>query len=132
PVVTLVQATLADALRTGVSDVHLEAAADGLKVRFRRDGVLQEISRVGRAHQAAVVSRIKIMAGLNIAERRLPQDGRARLELDGAEVDLRVSTLPSLHGESVVLRILDHGRGAIDLSALGMSEGAAERFDRLV
>jgi general secretion pathway protein E len=132
PVVTLVNTTIADALRAGVSDVHLEAGASGLRVRFRRDGVLKEISRVGRAHQAAVVSRIKIMAGLNIAERRLPQDGRARLRLDAGEVDLRVSTLPSLHGESVVLRILDHGRGALDLSALGMAADTAERFERVV
>jgi general secretion pathway protein E len=132
PVVTLVNTTIADALRAGVSDMHLEATAAGLRVRLRRDGVLKEISRVGRAHQAAVVSRIKIMAGLNIAERRLPQDGRARLRLEAGEVDLRVSTLPSLHGESVVLRILDHGRSALDLATLGMSSEAAERFERVV
>jgi type II secretory ATPase GspE/PulE/Tfp pilus assembly ATPase PilB-like protein len=132
PVITLVNQTLADALRTGVSDVHLEATAAGLRVRFRRDGVLKEISRVARAHQAAVVSRIKIMAGLDIAERRLPQDGRARTRLDQGEVDLRVSTLPSLHGESVVLRILDHGHSARDLSSLGMPAPVAERFERVI
>jgi type II secretory ATPase GspE/PulE/Tfp pilus assembly ATPase PilB-like protein len=132
PVVTLVNTTIADALRAGVSDVHLEATATGLRVRFRRDGVLKEISRVARTHQAAVVSRIKIMAGLDIAERRLPQDGRARTRLDQGEVDLRVSTLPSLHGESVVLRILDHGKRALDLSTLGMSAADAERFERVL
>ncbi|MSR36467.1 MAG: type II/IV secretion system protein [Gemmatimonadetes bacterium] len=132
PVITLVNETLADALRAGVSDVHLEAAAGGLRVRFRRDGVLKEVSRVGRAHQAAVLSRIKIMAGLNIAERRLPQDGRARVKLGPSEIDVRVSTLPSLHGESMVLRILDQGGTALQLSALGMSADVAERFERLV
>ncbi len=132
PVITLVNAILTDALRTGASDVHVEATGSGLRVRFRRDGVLQEISRLGRPYQGAVVSRIKIMAGLNIAERRLPQDGRARLRLDDHEVDLRVSTLPALHGESLVLRILDHGRAALDLSTLGMPADVAERFEGVI
>ena len=103
----------------------------GLRVRFRLDGVLQEVSRLARQYQSAVISRIKIMAGLDIAERRLPQDGRARLRLGDREIDLRVSTLPALHGESVVLRILDHGVTARDLVDLGMPDDVAERFDRL-
>jgi general secretion pathway protein E len=94
--------------------------------------VLKDVSRVARSHQAAVVSRIKIMAGLDIAERRLPQDGRARLKLGPGEADLRVATLPSLHGESLVLRILDHGRSALDLSRLGMAAEVAERFERVI
>ena len=132
PVVSLVNTTIADAMRAGASDVHLEAAPTGLRVRFRRDGVLDDVARVGRAHQAAVISRIKIMAGLDIAERRLPQDGRARLRLDEREVDLRVSTLPSLHGESVVLRLLGQGQGALHFAALGIPPALRERLERLI
>ncbi|MSR22516.1 MAG: type II/IV secretion system protein [Gemmatimonadetes bacterium] len=132
PVIQLVNVMLREALRSGASDVHVESTVSGLRVRFRLDGVLQEISRLARHYQAAVLSRIKIMAGLNIAERRLPQDGRARLRLGDREIDLRVSTLPALHGESVVLRILDHGATARDLSDLGMSHDAGERFDSLI
>ena len=122
PVIKLVNSLLLDALRTQASDVHVESSGSGLRVRFRLDGVLQDISNLARQYQSAVISRIKIMAGLNIAERRLPQDGRARLRLGDREVDLRVSTLPSLHGEGVVLRILDHGATARDLADLGMPD----------
>ena len=132
PVIQLVNATLADALASGASDVHVESTRSGLRVRFRIDGVLREATRLARPYQAGVVSRLKLMAGLDIAERRLPQDGRARLKLDAREIDLRVSTLPALHGESVVLRILDHGAGARDLSELGMPADVAERFERLI
>jgi type II secretory ATPase GspE/PulE/Tfp pilus assembly ATPase PilB-like protein len=132
PVIKLVNVMLVDALRARASDVHVESTLSGLRIRFRRDGVLQEISRLARQYQAAVISRIKIMAGLNIAERRLPQDGRARIRLADREVDLRVSTLPALHGESVVLRILDHGAVARELSDLGMPAHIEQRFDQLV
>ncbi|MEX2282465.1 MAG: ATPase, T2SS/T4P/T4SS family [Gemmatimonadota bacterium] len=132
PVIKLVNSLLLDALRTQASDVHVESTANGLRVRFRLDGVLQDISNLARQYQAAVISRIKIMAGLNIAERRLPQDGRARLRLADREIDLRVSTLPALHGEGVVLRILDHGATARDLADLGMPSDVEARFDRLV
>jgi general secretion pathway protein E len=131
PVIKLVNVLLLDALRTEASDVHVESTLAGLRVRFRLDGVLQEISQLARQYQSAVISRIKIMAGLNIAERRLPQDGRARIRLGEREVDLRVSTLPALHGESVVLRILDQGAAARDLSDLGMPRDVETRFDRL-
>ncbi len=137
PVVTVVDALLRDALRLGASDVHLESATDGVRVRFRLDGVLQDVQRVAPALRAGVVSRVKVLAGLDVAERRRPQDGRARVRVaggDGAarEVDLRVATLPALHGESVVLRVLDHGGGARDLPSLGMPDGVRERFERVL
>jgi general secretion pathway protein E len=132
PVIKLVNVILLEALRVRASDVHLESTAQGLRVRYRIDGVLQEVSNPARQYQAAVISRIKIMANLNIAERRLAQDGRIRLRLSDRELDLRVSTLPALHGESVVLRILDHGSGVPDLAELGMSEAVLASFARLI
>jgi type II secretory ATPase GspE/PulE/Tfp pilus assembly ATPase PilB-like protein len=132
PVIKLVNVLLLDALRAHASDVHVEATATGLRVRYRLDGVLQEVSMLARQHQSAVISRIKIMAGLDIAERRLPQDGRARVRVGDREVDLRVSTLPALHGESVVLRILDQGATVRELTELGMSAEASDRFTNLL
>jgi type II secretion system protein E len=132
PVIKLVNVILLEALRLRASDVHLESTAQGLRVRYRIDGVLQEVSNPPRQYQAAVISRIKIMANLNIAERRLAQDGRIRLRLSDRELDLRVSTLPTLHGESVVLRILDRGSGVPDLAELGMSEAVLTSFGRLI
>ncbi|PYP98368.1 MAG: hypothetical protein DMD38_02995 [Gemmatimonadetes bacterium] len=104
PVIKLVNVMILEALRARASDIHLEATPDGLRVRYRIDGVLHDISRPPRQYQAAVLSRIKIMASLNIAERRLAQDGRIRLRLSDRELDLRVSISPTLHGEGVVLR----------------------------
>jgi type II secretory ATPase GspE/PulE/Tfp pilus assembly ATPase PilB-like protein len=135
PVVQLVNAVLSDALRTGASDVHLECTRTGLRLRLRLDGVLRDVASYPPSLQAGVVSRIKLLAGLDIAERRLPQDGRARVRLASREVDLRVSTLPALHGESVVLRILDQGDGATgvrDLAALGMPATVRAQFEPLV
>ncbi len=132
PVVRLVNVLLADALRLGVSDVHLESVPDGLRVRYRIDGVLQDISRVSEAHRPAVVSRVKIMSGLDIAERRIPQDGRTRLVIGDREVDVRVSALPALHGESIVLRILDHGTGARGLAELGMPGELRSQFEKVL
>jgi general secretion pathway protein E len=132
PVIKLVNVVLLEALRLRASDVHLESTAQGLRVRYRVDGVLQEVSNPPRQYQAAVISRIKIMANLNIAERRLAQDGRIRLRLSDRELDLRVSTLPALHGESVVLRILDRGSGVPDLVELGMSPTTLSGFTRLI
>ncbi len=132
PVIKLVNVMLLDALRAQASDVHVESVAAGLRVRFRLDGVLHDVSALGRQYQSAVVSRIKVMAGLDIAERRLPQDGRARLKLGEGEIDLRVSTMPALHGESVVLRILDHAATARDLSELGMPAAVERSFDGLI
>ena len=132
PVVTLVNVLLLDALRTGASDVHVEPSADGLRVRYRLDGVLHDVSDLAGSHKAAVTSRIKLMAGLDIAERRLPQDGRARVRLEEREVDLRIATLPALHGEGIVIRILDDAGGARDLGALGMPHEVRDRFERLL
>ena len=132
PVIKLVNVLILDALKANASDIHLEAASDGTRVRYRLDGVLHDVSRPPRQYSHAVVSRVKIMAGLDVAERRVPQDGRIRLKLAGRDVDLRVSTVPSLHGESVVLRILDHGGAARDLADLGMSAAVQSQFERLV
>jgi general secretion pathway protein E len=132
PVIKLVNLLILEALRARASDVHLESDTDGLQVRYRIDGVLHEISHPPRQFQAAVLSRIKIMAGLNIAERRLAQDGRIRLRLSDRELDLRVSITPALHGESVVLRILDRGAGVRDLATLGMPAAVLAGFERLV
>ena len=132
PVIKLVNLLILEALRARASDIHLEADSDGLQVRYRIDGVLQEISHPPRQYQAAVLSRVKIMAGLNIAERRLSQDGRIRLKLSDREIDLRVSITPTLHGEGVVLRILDRGTGIRDLKDLGMPSSVLDGFERLV
>lgn len=132
PVIQLVNTMILEGLKARASDLHLESTEDGLRVRHRIDGVLHDVSRPPRRYQAAVVSRIKIMADLNIAERRLPQDGRIRLRLSEREVDLRVSTVPSIHGESVVLRILDRGTYVLGLAELGMPEDVLTSFDQLI
>ncbi|MEP6780378.1 MAG: ATPase, T2SS/T4P/T4SS family, partial [Gemmatimonadaceae bacterium] len=106
PVVQVVNAMLSEALQARASDVHVESTANGLRVRFRLDGVLRDAQQLGKPFQAAVLSRLKVLAGLDIAERRLPQDGRARVRVADRDVDVRVSTLPALHGESIVLRLL--------------------------
>jgi len=132
PVIRLVNVSLLEALRHRASDVHVECTEDGLRIRHRIDGVLHDVATHPRQFQAAVVSRIKIMANLNIAERRIPQDGRVRIRLSDRELDLRVSTLPTVHGESVVVRILDRGAGVRDLGELGMADGVRAAFERLV
>ncbi|HEU0054247.1 MAG TPA: GspE/PulE family protein [Longimicrobium sp.] len=122
PVVRLVNLLLAEAVEAGASDVHLESEGRGMRVRYRLDGVLQDAPSPPSHLRAAVVSRLKIMAELDIAERRLPQDGRVRLRTADRELDVRVSTLPTLHGESVVLRLLDIEGQRIELEGLGMAE----------
>ncbi len=119
PVIRLVNQLIARAVETHASDVHLEPFPDRLRVRYRYDGVLHEVEPPPARLQAAVISRIKIMARLDIAERRLPQDGRIRLTVRGHDVDFRVSTIPSLHGETVVLRVLDRTAVAFDYDRLG-------------
>jgi general secretion pathway protein E len=128
PVVKLVNLLLLEALEARASDVHLETYLGGLRVRYRIDGVLQDAAAPPRRLSAAVVSRLKIMAELDIAERRVPQDGRIRLRMRDRQVDVRVSTLPTLHGESVVLRLLDKERGRIELHELGMAEDTERLF----
>lgn len=132
PVVRLVNMLLLEALEARASDVHVEQHVDGLYVRYRIDGVLQEAPSPPSQHTAAVVSRLKIMAELDIAERRLPQDGRIRLRLREREVDVRISTIPTLHGESVVLRLLDKREGRIGLEQLGMDEAVLAGFQNVI
>jgi len=121
-VIRLVNQLIARAVESHASDVHLERFEDRLRVRYRYDGVLHEVDPPPVRLHAAIVSRIKIMARLDIAERRLPQDGRIRLAVRGHEVDFRVSTVPSLHGESVVLRVLDRSAVVLDYAALGLAD----------
>ncbi|HEX6616907.1 MAG TPA: GspE/PulE family protein [Gemmatimonadales bacterium] len=128
PVVKLVNLLVLEALELRASDVHLEGYADALRVRYRVDGVLQDAPSPPANLGAAVVSRLKIMADLDIAERRIPQDGRIRLRLQDRQVDVRVSTLPTLHGESVVLRLLDKERGRVGLGDLGMADDTLRGF----
>ncbi len=138
PVVQLVNAALSDALKSRASDVHLESTRSGLRLRHRLDGVLRDVATYPAALQGGAISRIKLLAGLDIAERRLPQDGRARVRLGAREVDLRVSTLPALHGESIVIRILDHGDSGAPhsrvwrFSDLGMPPNVEATFDPIV
>jgi type IV pilus assembly protein PilB len=129
PVVKLVHAVIADAVRRGASDIHFEPRASDMRVRLRVDGVVFDSTTVPRHLVAGVVSRIKIMAELDIAEKRAPQDGRIGLSVDGHYVDLRVATLPVVRGESVVMRILDSREGVMDLDRLGMGDDARGRFE---
>ena len=131
PVAAYVNYLIGEALRAGASDIHLEAATRGLRVRFRVDGVLGTAPDAPGGLEAAVVSRLKLMAELDIAERRRPQDGRIRVRMGDRELDVRVSTVPTLHGESVVLRLLDHGGRPVALDALGMSADIRKRMEEL-
>jgi type IV pilus assembly protein PilB len=130
PVIKLVNQIVAQAVERGASDIHLAPDGRELRVRFRIDGVLHDITTVQRRMAAGVISRIKIMAELNIAEKRLPQDGRVGLKIDGRHVDLRVVTLPSVHGEGAVMRVLDKASVVVDLDKLGMADPERERFER--
>ncbi len=132
PLIRLVNQLISQAVETRASDIHIEPFEDRLRVRYRYDGVLHEVEAPPRRLQLAVVSRIKIMAMLDIAERRLPQDGRIKIVVRGQEVDLRVSTIPALHGESVVLRILDKSAVNLDFGKLGMEDTLRHRLTRLL
>ena len=134
PVVQVVNAMLAEAVRAGASDIHVESVESGLRIRLRLDGVLHDAQQLGRGFQAAVISRLKVLAGLDIAERRLPQDGRTRVRVGARELDIRVSTLPALHGESLVLRLLDGGGGTETrrLAELGMAPAVLEQLTRML
>ncbi|HRC73782.1 MAG TPA: type II secretion system ATPase GspE [Candidatus Competibacter sp.] len=128
PVIRLVNLMIARAVESRSSDIHIEPFENRLKVRYRVDGVLREVESPPSRLSAAVISRIKIMAKLNIAERRLPQDGRIQLRAQGKEIDLRVSTVPTLWGESVVMRILDKASVVLDFPVLGFSPRTLARF----
>jgi general secretion pathway protein E len=128
PVIRLVNLVLQRAVEARASDIHIEPFENRLKVRYRIDGVLQEVEAPPARSTAAVISRIKIMARLNIAERRLPQDGRIMHRVQGKELDLRVSTVPTSHGESVVMRILDRESIVLDFDSLGFDEGLKKQF----
>ena len=126
----LVHQLVGQAVEQGASDLHLTPDGEDLRVRFRVDGVLRDIATVPRRLAGGVVSRLKIMAELDIAERRVPQDGRVGLTVDGHRVDLRVVTVPTVRGEGVVMRILDKGAVVMDLAELGMAEAELTRFRR--
>ncbi len=128
PVIRLVSLTIARAVESRASDIHIEPFENRLKIRYRIDGVLLEVESPPARLSAAVISRIKIMAKLNIAERRLPQDGRIQLRAQGKEIDLRVSTVPTLYGESVVMRILDKASVVLDFELLGFEPKMLKRF----
>lgn len=132
PVVRLINALLLQAIRDGASDIHIEAEEKRLVVRFRIDGVLREVLEPARALAPLLVSRIKVMARLDIAEKRVPHDGRVTLRIGGLDVDVRVSTIPSQYGERVVLRLLDRGSTSLDLAQLGMSARDLATFERLI
>jgi type II secretory ATPase GspE/PulE/Tfp pilus assembly ATPase PilB-like protein len=131
PVVRFVNLLIREAAQAGASDIHLDAAREGLRVRFRVDGVLTDVVGPPRAIQAAVVSRLKLLAELDIAERRLPQDGRIRVRLEERELDLRVATAPTHFGENVALRLLDRGGRPVGLEELGMPAEVFETFQTL-
>ena len=132
PVIRLINAMLTEATRKNASDIHIEPFEKRLNIRFRVDGVMQELLEPPRAIAPLIISRIKVMAKLDIAEKRLPQDGRISLRVAGRPVDVRVSTLPSGHGERVVLRLLDKQAGRLDLEHLGMATSAREHLNQIL
>ncbi len=132
PVIRMINALLTQSLREGASDIHIEPFEQTSVVRFRVDGALRDVVRPRKAIHASLISRIKIMSQLDIAEKRLPQDGRITLRVGGKGVDVRVSTLPTGHGERAVLRLLDKEAGRLDLSHLGMAPELLPQFDNLI
>ena len=124
PVVRLVNALLSDAVRRDASDIHFEPAHEFLRIRYRIDGVLRQIRSLHRDHWAAIAVRLKVMASMNIAERRVPQDGRISLSVSGRDIDFRVSSLPTIDGENIVLRVLDRHKGIVALDRLGLDDDA--------
>jgi len=132
PIIRMLNALLTQAAKDGASDIHIEPYERSSSVRFRVDGTLREVVQPNKALHAALISRLKIMAELDISEKRLPQDGRISLRIGGRAIDVRVSTLPSAHGERAVLRLLDKGEQKFSLESLGMDGEVLERFNRLV
>ncbi|MGE3164717.1 MAG: GspE/PulE family protein [Planctomycetota bacterium] len=132
PVIKLVHMLISNALKERASDIHIEPMEKELRVRYRIDGVCQIKESPPKRLQGPILSRIKIMSRMDMAEKRRPQDGRIKLKLHGREIDLRVSALPAVHGESVVMRILDKEKGLVDLPVLGFDERDLERFNRVI
>jgi general secretion pathway protein E len=132
PIIKLINAMLGEAIKLGASDIHVETFEKALIVRFRVDGILREVLRPNRRLSSLLVSRIKVMAKLDIAEKRVPQDGRISLRIAGRAVDVRVSTMPSSHGERVVLRLLDKNNSHLNLAALGMTLSVQQAFSQLI
>ncbi|PIE83716.1 MAG: type II secretion system protein GspE [Candidatus Contendobacter odensis] len=132
PIIRLINALLTEAIKENASDIHIESFENRLRVRFRVDGILREAVQPPRALAPLLTSRVKVMAHLDIAEKRLPQDGRISLKVAGRPVDVRVSTLPTGHGERVVLRLLDKREGRLDLQHLGMEAGDEQRLLKLI
>ena len=132
PIVRLVDMMLADGISSRASDVHVEPVEGGVVVRYRIDGVLRQVMKIPRSAGVPLISRIKIMSGLDIADRRRPQDGRARVSVNGSPVDLRISTLPATHGEKVVIRVLNAKATVLSLDSLGMSEDEREQIGKLL
>ena len=132
PVVRLINSLIRQALKMGASDIHIEPLEDRLRVRVRVDGELQEILTPSKHTQSAIVTRVKIIAGMNIAEKRLPQDGRIELKIDNTEIDLRISVLPTVYGEKVVMRLLDRGNFLKSKMELGFTEHNLDMFDSIL
>jgi len=132
PIIRLVTMIMVEALRQRASDIHIEPMENRLRVRYRVDGVCYEVDSPPKRLENAIISRIKIMAGMDIAEKRKPQDGRIKIKLLNREIDMRVSALPSVHGESVVMRILDKEKLLLDMSELGFEADDYETFNRLI
>ena len=132
PIIKLVNQFLTKAVEEGASDIHIEPLAENLQVRFRVDGVLREHATPPKHIQSSIISRVKIMARMDIAERRLPQDGRIRIKISGKDIDLRVSCLPTVYGESVVMRILDRSNISFSLGSLGFPELEKSAFEEMI
>ncbi|MCP4957597.1 type II secretion system ATPase GspE [Photobacterium aquimaris] len=132
PIIKLINAMLAEAIKEGASDIHIETFEKVLSIRFRVDGMLREVLQPSRKLAPLLVSRIKVMAKLDIAEKRIPQDGRISLRIGGRAVDVRVSTMPSSHGERVVLRLLDKNATRLDLHSLGMTAANHQAFGKII
>lgn len=132
PVIKLVAAIISEAVRSRASDIHIEPMKDRVRVRYRIDGVCMERDNIPKRMQGPVLARIKIMSGMDIAEKRLPQDGRIKMSIDGSRIDFRVSSLPGYHGESTVLRILRPDNVNVGLQALGFEEDDYQRFKRII
>ncbi len=132
PIIRLVNNYISYALETNASDIHFEPSREYLKVRFRIDGILHEIERLSKKVQPAILSRLKLMSNMNIAESRVPQDGKVLVEQDGLEIDIRVSSIPTIYGESIVLRLLKKDNQILNLSNLGMNEAQVTLFDNII